>query len=480
MGLIFFGRIAQAIIALLALRIMTTILSPEEMGKWSLLLAVSSFFVLGLVNPVGMFINRRLHSWVETGKINQYMKYYAIYLISVSVVSVLIFYVFNMFYVAVPGVPFFWVMTLLICAISFATLNQTYTPFLNLLGHRVWFVLLTLGSVVASLLASVSLVYLIDITAEVWQLGQLIGQVLMALIGGAVFFKLAALQKRSDSTRESMAISFTKLAIVFTFCWPLAISVLLTWVQTQSYRFLVQDMIGLESLGLFVVGYGVSMSLIGVYESIISTYFIPMFYKRAASEDKSEQAKAWHAYASAMLGSLIVTVTVIIAVSQEFAHVLLDEKYYQASQYIIWGALAEAARVTVGAYALLAHAGMDTKKLVLPNILAASAAPLFVYVSVKNWLVDGVGLGLVAAGFVAIVSSHLMLSKSFQIIMPWLKLFKAGGVSLVLIVLSDIGYGLFGPSETFLVSFVWLLFSGIFLFVILFVMLNPQIKKEVV
>ena len=480
MGLIFFGRIAQAVLALLALRIVTTMLSPEEMGRLSLLLAVTSFFVLGLVNPVGMFINRRLHSWVETGKINQYMKYYAIYLIGVSVVSTLMFYMFNMFYVAVPGMPFFWIVTLLICAIVWATLNQTYTPSLNLLGHRGWFVLLTLGTVVVGLLGSIVLVYFIDTKAEVWQAGQLFGQMLMALIGGAVFFRLAKLQKKSDSSRASMVVGFTKVAIVFAFCWPLAISVLLTWVQSQSYRFLVQDMIGLEALGLFVVGYGVSMSLIGVYESVISTYFIPMFYKRASSEDKSVQANAWHTYASAMLGSLLVTVAVIIAVSEEFTNVLLDEKYYQASQYLIWGALAEAARVTVGAYALLAHAGMDTKKLILPNVFAAVATPLFVYVAVQNWQVDGVGVGLVAAGFVAIVSSHLMLSRSFKIIMPWSKLLKAGAVSLGLTVLAEMGYGIFGSSETFLASLAWLCVAGIILFVILFVMLSPQIKQEVV
>jgi len=480
MGLIIFGRIAQAVFALLALRIVTTILSPEEMGRWSLLLAVTSFFVLGLVNPIGMFINRRLHTWVETGKINQYMKYYVMYLIGISILAAIFLYGFNLFYVAVPGMPLPWVIALVVSAIIFATLNQTYTPSLNMLGHRGWFVLLTLVTVVVGLLLSVLLVYWLNAEAELWQAGQLLAQAVMALVGGIIFFRFTKQQRKIDSSRESMAVNHTKVMLVFAFCWPLAISVLLTWVQGQSYRFLVQDMIGLEALGLFVVGYGVSASLIGVYESIISTYFIPMFYKRTASEDKQEQAQAWHVYASAMFSSLLVTVAVIIAVSEEFAYVLLDEKFFQASQYIMWGAFAEAARVIVGAYALLAHAGMDTKKLIFPNILAAIAAPLFVYLLVQDWGVDGVGMGLALAGIIAIASSHVALSRSFDVIMPWTILLWTGLISLVLIVASEAGHSMLGASETFLASLVWLCGTGVVLLFVLFVMLKTQIKREVV
>jgi len=480
MGLIFIGRIAQAALSLLALRIVTTMLSPEEMGRWSLLLAVTSFFALGFVNPVGMFINRRLHVWVETGKINQYIKYYATYLVGISLFSAFMLYVFNKFYVVVPGMPLLWVVSLVVCAIIFATLNQTYTPSLNMLGFRGWFVLLTLGTVITGLFMSVLLAYFMGAEAELWQAGQLFGQVLMACVGGGIFLKLARLQKKTDSSRTSMSMSFAKLAVVFTFCWPLAISVLLTWVQSQSYRFLIQDIIGLEALGLFVVGYGVSMSLIGVYESIISTYFMPMFYKRTATEEKHEQAQAWRAYASAMLSSLIVTVTVIVVVSEEFAHVLLDEKFFQASQYIVWGALTEAARVTVGAYALLAHAGMNTKKLILPNTFAAVAAPLFVFVFVQNWQVAGVGMGLAVAGLVAIVSSHFTLSRSFEIIMPWTRLLWSALVSLILIVIAEVGHNIFGSSETFFVSLIWLCVTGTILLLVLFVMLKSQIKQEAV
>tara|TARA_R110001632_G_scaffold60284_2_gene146333 strand:+ start:104601 stop:106037 length:1437 start_codon:yes stop_codon:yes gene_type:complete len=478
MGIIFLGRIAQALLALIGLRIVTTLLSPEEMGRLSLLLAVTSFFVLGLVNPVGMFINRRLHFWVETGRIIQYLKLYVMYLIGVSVFSVLLLYLLNFYYVAVPGIPLVWMLGLVASSIVFLTLNQTYIPSLNMLGQRGWFVSLTLAGVIFSLFLSVVFIYSIEARGELWQAGQIIGQLLIGLAGACVFFRLAKEHKKVDSSRKSMTITCSKLLAVTAFCWPLGVSVLLTWIQTQSYRFLIQDSVGLAALGLFVVGYGVSASLIGIFESIISTYFIPVFYKRTATEDKYEQAMAWRAYVLAMLSSTIVLVSVIVVISDEFARVLLDEKYISASKYILWGALAEASRVIVGAYALLAHAGMNTKKLILPNVIGAITAPLSIILFVRYFGVEGVGMGLVLAGFMAIISSHIVLSKSFEIMMPWSNIFWACLVALILILTAEIGYIIFGPSETFLISFIWLSVSGLVLLFILFLMLSPQIKNR--
>ncbi len=479
MGLIFFGRIAQAALALLALRIITSLLTPEEMGRWSLLLAVTSFFVLAMVNPLGMFINRRLHSWVENGKIDRYMIYYSIYLSGVGLFSAFLLYASNTYYVAVPGMPLFWVVALVFCAIIFATLNQTYIPSLNLLGYRGWFVVLTLGTVIISLIASVLLVTWFKPEAVLWQGGQLIGQGMLAIVGSLLFFRFTKDHKKQNSSSEELLVTSAKVFTVLAFIWPLAISVLLIWVQSQSYRFLVQDVIGLEALGLFVVGYGVSASLIGVFESVIGTYFIPTFYKRTSSEDRHEQALSWHEYASAMLASLLVTIAIIISVSDELARVLLDEKFAPAAQYIVWGALAEAARVTVGTYALVAHAGMDTKKLIVPNVFSAIAAPLFVFLFISDWAAHGVGMALAMAGFIGVISSHMLLSRTFEIIMPWTKLFQAGVISLLLIAVTEAAHAMLGVSDTLVESFFWLLSMGAVLLVILFMLLKSQIDREV-
>jgi len=477
---IFFGRVAQAILSLVMLRVMTSMLSPEEAGRWALLIAVISFFVLGFVNPVGMFINRRLHTWVEFGKIRYYMLYYVGYLVLGAILVSAVLYASSFLYTPVPGMSLLWMIALVVCSIVFATLNQTYTPSLNLLGYRGWFVALSIVTVIISLLASFSLVYWFTPRAELWQMGQLTGQAALAVVGGVLFFHFAEKHKKKNSDMKSLQLSMAKLMVLFGFAWPLVISVLLTWVQTQSYRFLVQDVIGLQALGLFVIGYGVSAALISSFESVISAYFIPIFYKRISSENEHEQAQAWSEYASVMLSSLLIIVGVMVAFSHEIALVLLDESFASAAQFIVWGALAELARVVVGVYALLAHAGMDTKKLIVPNMIAAISAPLFILMFVPSWGANGVGMALALAGGCAILSSHVLLSKSFNIMMPWKKLSLAGGLSLMFIGAGVFIHTVFGMSTAWGASLFRLGFVGASLLCVLYVLLRSDINREVI
>jgi len=480
MTIIFLGRVAQALLALISLRVMTAVLSPEEAGRWALLIAMISFFVLGFVNPVGMFINRRLHTWVEFGKIRHYMFYYVEYLVVVAILASVLLYAASFVYTPVPGMSLLWVIPLVGCSIVFATLNQTYTPSLNLLGYRGWFVILSVVTVLISLLASFSLVYWFTPRAELWQTGQLIGQAALAVVGGVLFFHFSEKHKEKSSDVKSLRLSMAKLMVLFGFAWPLVISVLLTWVQTQSYRFLVQEMIGLQALGLFTIGYGVSAALIASFESVISAYFVPIFYKRISSENEHEQVLAWSEYASVMLSSLLIIVGVMMAFSHEIALVLLDESFASAAQFIVWGALAELARVIVGVYALRAHAGMDTKKLIIPNMIAAISAPLFIVTFVPSWGANGVGMALALAGGCAILSNHFLLSKSFDFIMPWKKLGLSGIIMLLFIGFGVLLHGAFGMSESWSESLLRLIFIGVALLYVLYVLLRSDIKREVI
>jgi O-antigen/teichoic acid export membrane protein len=363
-------------------------------------------------------------------------------------------------------------------SIFFSTANQTFIPSLNLLGYRGLFVLLMLVTVIFSLLASTSLVYWGERKAEIWQTGQILGQAFLGLIAGFIFFKLVDTNKKRNTSSELLRLDSIKIRTLFFFVWPLAISVLLTWVQTQSYRFIVQDLIGLQALGLFAIGYGLSASLFGIFESVLSTYFIPNFYQRLSEADKHEHALAWSEYASVMLPSMLIIISVCLSVSDALAFILLDAKFSSAAQYVIWGALAETARVTVGTYALIAHAGMNTKKLVLPNILGAVSAPIFVFVCVPVWGVSGVGVGLAVAGGVAIISSHVFLSKSFEIIMPWSKLALASLFSILIVVLAQVGRLSIGYPETLISSLSWLLVVGLIMLIALFILLKDNLAVK--
>jgi O-antigen/teichoic acid export membrane protein len=54
------GRIGQAVLALVGLKLMTSLLPKTEIGMTYTVASLGSFFGLILINPVGMYFNRHV------------------------------------------------------------------------------------------------------------------------------------------------------------------------------------------------------------------------------------------------------------------------------------------------------------------------------------------------------------------------------------------------------------------------------------
>ena len=143
MIVIIFGRAAQFILLLMVMRVATTYLPPEEMGRLSLITAAVAFYALFLVNPVGMFINRRLHAWDELGRAKYYLKLHWIYLLIVSVFAAASLAVLNNTHTFGFQFNTIWLLVLVCGSLIFNTINQTAIPSLNMLELRGRFITLT-------------------------------------------------------------------------------------------------------------------------------------------------------------------------------------------------------------------------------------------------------------------------------------------------------------------------------------------------
>lgn len=421
MLIIVIGRFFQIILAFLTVKLATTLLTPAAYGQMSQLVALTSGFTLVLVNPVGMFINRRLHTWELQGKVPQYFMRYGLYLLLICFFSAFFISVVNYFSPIIDGMHVIWIIIIVCLSLFFNTANQTFIPSLNLLDFRNWFVVLTLATLIASLILSVFICYILAAAPEYWQLGQVLGQAILGIVAGIIFFRLlkpAVVQPHSSHTSSG-------LVTLITFAWPLAFSVGLTWLQSQSYRFTVSNEVGLTALGLFVAGYGISAAIIASFESVLTTYFLPKFYRQIASNDNQQQIQAWQQYAEAVLPALLLTSAFIIGFAHELTQILLGSKFQAAWSFVIWGAFAEAGRVIVATYAFIAHARMKTYSLLLPNLIGAVSALILLKLLTPLFNIEGVGIALTGASAVVILAMHIILRKQLPITLPWQALAKA-------------------------------------------------------
>lgn len=390
------------------MRVATTLLSPEEMGRVSLTLTTIAFFALFLVNPVGMFINRRLHAWQANGTARYYLIRYVYYLSFVALVAAMGLPLLHMSGVADFGLSISWMVFLVCGSLLFNTINQTAIPSLNLLGDSGRFVLLSVATIVASFACATLLVQMMQPSAQYWLLGLLLGQILLAIIGTKVLF--ARLEKPTVS-QVLPDIHKRHLRVLFSFAWPVAIAAGLGWVQGQGYRYLLEGELGLAQLGLFVAGYGISAGMIAGFESVLTAYFQPRLYRDVSMGHPIRQAQAWQHYAAAVMPSLLLTVAFIVMLAPELTRIFLGENFQSAADYVVWGALAEAARVLMGIYSLIAHVRMRTRWLILPNLVGATLSITLCVLLIPGFGAAGAGIGLVLSGFAAVVVMHVLLAQ---------------------------------------------------------------------
>lgn len=388
------------------LRVATTLLSPEEMGRVSLVLTTIAFFALFLVNPIGMFINRRLHAWQATGAARHYLIRYASYLLLVTLFAAIGLPFLYMSGVVNFGVPISWLIFLVCGSLLFNTVNQTAIPSLNLLGDSRKFVFLSVATIAASFVCAAFLAQMVEPTAQYWLLGLLLGQTLLAVIGSKVL--LSKLQEHVP-LHGSPDIHRRHLQVLFNFAWPVAIAAGLGWVQGQGYRFLMEDQLGLAQLGLFVAGYGISAGMLAGFESILTTYFQPRLYRDVSIGHPVKQAQAWQRYAAAVIPSLLLTVAFIAMLAPELTRLFLGENFQSAANYVVWGALAEAARVLTGVYSLIAHVYMRTRWLIVPSLTGAALSIGLCVLFIPEFGAVGAGMALVSAGFAVVVTMHFSL-----------------------------------------------------------------------
>ena len=471
--IITFGRAAQFVLLLVTNRLATEFLPPAEMGRLSLITATTGLFALFLISPVGQFINRRLHAWDDMGRARHYLTLHWLHLVIVCGVAAIGLILLQKLGVLSFGFSIGWLLLLVCGSLFFNTINQTAIPSLNLLGFSGLFISLTLGTIALGLLASFASVQLFGSSAEYWLTGQLLGQVFFAAIGVWVFFGHL---KPGTAPRP---FSRDKLMAMYNFAWPVALASGFSWVQSQGYRLVSVDTLGLAPLGLFVAGYGIAAGLMAAFESVLTTYFQPGFY-RAINQEGGDRSLAWKNYAAAFVPSVVLVTCFFAALAPELTLFLVGPKYQSASQYVIWGVLAESARVLVGVYSMSAHAEMKTNLLLWPNALGAVLCIVLVWLLVPGYGANGVGIARFASGFVLLVAVHYVTVGTLQMKFPY----RLAGKGLVLgsllygvIALMRIPLG--GDGGSYVYAGALILISGLILLGMLIWLLIPFVQPRV-
>jgi len=408
------GRILQMVIALVSVRVFTSLLSTGEVGNLYLINSLFGFFGLALINPVGMYINRKVHRWVEEGSVLNRFSVFNIYLILLAISSTGAVWLLSRFWHVGATIDGRMLLLFLMFSIYFTTWNQTIIPTLNLLNHRMSFVLFTLLTLALGLGFSILLVRLTSATAVSWLSGQLGAQILITLLALVYFRKAVGGEVSFSGARDVMTRE--NLEHVLYFVFPLGCTTFFMWLQNQSYRIIIEKTVGAEFLGIIGLGIGVASSIAVAVESLIQQIYLPGFYRDINTPDLAKRTAAWNAMAQLTIPVYIALTIMVSCLAPFLVHILASRKFGAAYIFVIYGAWIEFFRMTTNVLTSVAHSEMRTKYLLRAYLVGGLVVMGGTYWGAQQSnFATVIPIVLVASGLLAMSIMYRDMKKLMQI-----------------------------------------------------------------
>lgn len=437
------GRVVTALIALISLRLATTILPPEQYGILAILFTFQVFSGLFLVNPVGQYINRHTHAWADEGILLQRLRPYRHWIYFSASIGAIACGVWTLTQTMVL-VDRIQIMVMVWIIVNAATWNATYVGLLNMLGFRAQSVIWSAITALTGLGSSWLFVSISE-SGLYWFAGQALGLAIGAIGAGyTVKGHLPAPKKERIPLLGSRDLR--------RYVLPLAVATGFMWWLLSGYRLLIEAYWGLSALGYIFVGLAIASQLWGVVEALSMQFLFPLFYRRISLKDSSESALAYSDLLNILCPIYLVLAAAMIVGAPSLLVLLVDKAYFSAYPFVIVGIVVECSRALVNVFATAAQ--IDRKMAALIPGYALGAISVTVGISIVFRLDGSVSLALVAlplAGFVTLAVSVFSMS---QLIVFKLDIFRWMAAGFVLIVSIALSWQIFLMPSHIMYAFI--------------------------
>ena len=468
--IIIIGRVLQIIIALIAIKLATKYLDASEMGNYYLVVSITGFFSLFFINPIGQYINRKTHQWYEEKNILNIFYIFNYYIFFLSFLSIAIIYILYSFNIG-NNIELFTLIIVISIYIIFNTWNQTIIPMINMLEYRISFVLLTLASQLLFLILAYTFITVFAKEGIYWFLGQVIAFGIIALISLVYFIQ--KIQNSFDINIAHKMINKVNLEKIIKFSAPLSISVLFFWMQTQSYPLIIEKYLTLEFLGYLGVGMTVALAISNAFESIIMQYLYPTMYKSMNNEIQFSNTIS-------NIINLILPIYFLLSIYVSiFAiyinSILVDSKYFDSYIFVIFGIWIAFFRMSSNIIANIAHSKMETKKLILPNLIGAVSTVVGVIIAAQT---QNYQFNIPIVLVISAIISFLIMYKMMNRLVPIKLEIKNFLLVLVLSIPFVIGILFYNYANNILHSIIIVSCFGLYFLLVLYLIIKKGNKIE--
>lgn len=428
MFLLLGGRVIQVLLSVALIRLATTFLSPSEYGTWILIQTTAGLFILFGISPFGLYLNRHIIDFKTRGLLPEAFKGYSAYLVLFSLAMIAVnFGLLGLGIIKFPDLSMMAVTSLVCLLMVSQTFHQTWIPSLNFLGDRKGFVLGSSTALLLTILLAFSLNAVSAMSVSWWVISVSFGFIVSTL--------MFVPKSWFHPTGRGLLYIFKSVQLrdVFLFSGPLFLTTAFSWGQTQGYRLLVENRLGLAEFGIFAAGYAVIAGLLGSVENVITTFYQAEFFQNINGEGSVYQEELKKVWSVAMYPYVMAGVYLYL-VAPQVALIFLGGEFKEDLSWLSFVVLAEGGRLFFNLLSINFYGKKETHKLVLPQVLSvALSLSIMVFLNSLNSrnvifaLSAGYGLAsiiLLMTDFKTFVYSSFLKSLAMVIM--------AGGVFLLL------------------------------------------------
>lgn len=393
-------------IPFLLLPILTSYLSPEEYGKLSIFLIFISLYSA----LIGMALHTNIASnffKVKKDELAVIVGNIFFILLFATIFYFILTLGISSFYEEFFTIPtsFFLIIPVLIFMEMINTFNTT------ILRNEQRAYMFGLFEVSSTAIVMGVTVFCLTILGFGWY-SQIVG-----IFTGGVVFSFVGIFYMYGRGYIKMKFDKEKIKSILNISIPLVPHLLATMIMAVSDRLFIEDMVGIKDVGLYSVGYSFGMIVMLVTDAFMKAW-TPWFFKKLANpteKDIKEIVKYTYFY----IVCIFVTAIVIALVAKFILPYFVDEKYYAASNFILWVALGYAIR---GVYQIffpyLVHVN-KTKFLAVCTGTAAIVNLLLNYFLIKAFGSIGAAYATAGAFFISALMVFWYQQKYYK--MPWFK-----------------------------------------------------------
>ncbi len=404
LGVYTLANILNSAIPFLLLPFLTKYLTPSDYAIVDLFQAASQF-AIAIVGLNTFSALSRFYFDENEKSFSEYVGNSLIVLLGSSIIVFAISLLFNVQFESVLKIPKDWIWLIVLYALSLniiSTLLSIWQVKYKAVKYGTFRIIRTLFDV----LLSIGFILILKYNWE----GRILGQVIAVCV-----FSLIALYLMIKSKYVIFAFKLEKIKKLLSFGSPLILHILGGIIIIYSDRLFIANYIGLESAGMYAVGYQVGM-IVYIIQTSFNQAWVPWLFERLKKnifEDKIKIVKFTYLY---FVGILILAVCVALFAPLIYK-LFVNDSYIKGIEIVVWIAFGFAFD---GMYKMVVNYIFYVKKTYIISIITFFTAGLNIvlnYFMVTNFGAIGVAQASAISFFIQFILVWIISSRLYK--MPW-------------------------------------------------------------